>query len=186
MIKWDSSLIFFITLIVLVISCTAERKHYAQCEESPKYYKAFKLPEKLIGYNNYEQAVDCARQNNKPLAVYFTAFACKNCRKFEREFLSSSEVVKLLNENFVFAALYIDDKTVLPTKDQFEVKRSFAKGKRRITTIGQLNCTLLPKYRHSSQPTLFIMDTKEHILTRINYHPNTEELINELKIAVEG
>lgn len=186
MIKLHSPLqTLLITLLVLVINCNAERKHYAQCEEIPKYYKAFKLPEKLIGYNNYEQAVECAEKNDKPLAIYFTAIGCKNCRKFEDELLNSSEVSKLLNERFVFVALFVDDKTVLPVEDQFEEKRSFAKGKRRIKNIGQLNCTLYPKYMHSSQPTLFITNRKDSIIAQINYHPNKENLINELKSAIE-
>ena len=61
MIKLHNSLqTLFIILIIFIISCNAERKHHSQCQEKPKYYKAFKLPEKIIGYNNYEQAVECA------------------------------------------------------------------------------------------------------------------------------
>ena len=187
MIKLHSPLqTLFLTLIVFVISCNAERKNYAQCEETPKYYKAFKLPEKIIGYNNYEQAVECAQKNDKPLAVYFTGDACKNCQKFEDGFLNSNKVSKLLDERFVFVALFVDDKTALPSKDQFYEKRSFAKGKRRIKNIGQLNCTLLPKYMHSTQPVLFITNRNDSIIAQINYHSNKEELINELMAAIEN
>ena len=186
MIKLHSPLqTLFITLIIITISCKEKRKFYPQCEETPKYYKAFKLPEKIIGYNNYEQAIECARKNDKPLAVYFTGNACKNCRKFEDGFLNLSEVAKLLNERFVFVALFVDDKTALPAKDQFDEKRSFAKGKRSIKNIGQLNCTLLPKYMHSTQPVLFIMNRNDSIIAQINYHPNKEDLINELMSAIE-
>lgn len=85
----------------------------------------------------------------------------------------------------MFVALFVDDKTALPKEDQFYEKRSFTKGKRRIKNIGQLNCTLYPKYIHSSQPVLFITNRKDSIITQINYHPNKENLIKKLKAAIE-
>jgi len=177
--------IFLLILVVLILSCNSKKKYPQQCEQVPKYLKVFELPEKLIGYNNYEQAVDCARKTDKPLAVYITGYACKNCRDFEEKFLNSDEVSKLLNEHFVFAALLIDIKKELPKEDQFVVTRSNGT-KRKVKTIGHLNGYIAAsKYMNSSQPYLFIRNSRDSIVARIGYSQNKEELLKELKAVIE-
>lgn len=181
-----SNQIFTLLVITLIMSCNSKSKFYERCEQVPKYYEKFKLPENIIGYNNYEQAVDCSKKINKPLAIYFTANTCKHCQAFEHEFLSTDKVSKLMNEHFVFVELFVDDKTALPKEDQF-IERSHLTGKnRKIKNIGQLNCTLLPKFNHSSQPALFITNNRDSILTLINYNPDTKTLINKLQSKIEN
>jgi len=184
LLKTKAFQIFILLLITLFMSCNSKSKLHEKCEQAPKYYKAFKLPENIIGYNNYEQAADCAKKINKPLAVYFTGNGCKNCPAFEHDFLSSGTVSKLMNEHFVFVSLFINDKTVLPKEDQFIETDQFSGRRRKIKSIGNLNCTLLPKFRHSSQPALFITNSSDSILALINYNPDTKTLISELQAKI--
>jgi thiol:disulfide interchange protein DsbD len=185
--KWQKFIqILFLLTIYILIGCNSKRKIHHLCEQTPKYYKEFKLPEKIIGYNNYEQATKCSKTINKPLAVYFTSTICKNCKPFETDFLNSPEVSEIINKNFVFVQLIIDDKTALPQKDQFTEISPFTGKKRKINNIGQLNCTLLPKYRHSSHPALFITNQKDSILTLITYSSNAKDLIKELKSTIKN
>ena len=183
--KKNPKYIFFLILISLLWNCESKSKNDKLCEQHPKYYNEFRLPKKIIGYNNYQQGIDCSEKINKPLAVYFTANTCKKCREFEEEFLNSDKVSKLINKNYVFVGLFVDDKTELPSEDQFIQNVPNSDRKRRIKTIGQLNCTLLTKYHHSSQPTLFITDENESIVRLIGYNPNKEELIEELSTTIK-
>jgi thioredoxin-related protein len=93
-----------IFVFLLTTACNPRSKYYPQCESKPKYYNSFKLPNRLVGYNNYDQARLCAKKNNKPLAIYFTGYACVNCEAFENDFLNAASVASHLNNHFYFCS----------------------------------------------------------------------------------
>lgn len=177
---------YFLTLYVCLglISCNKLNKLDERCSQQPKYLKSFELPDGLIGYNSYELALECSKKTNKPLAIYFTGFNCVNCKKFEDNFLYQKEVKKLLNDNFIFALLYLDDKRALPKESQIEVKSKYSGKIRTVNNIGQLNASLVNKYEHSSQPSLFIANSAEETISLIQYNPNKEVLLKQLKDAI--
>lgn len=88
----------------------------ALCEE-PHYADIFHLPHGLKGYFDYEQALACAREQNKPLYVDFTGHGCVNCREMEANVWSDPRVLKMLREDYIIVALYVDDKTRLPEEE---------------------------------------------------------------------
>jgi thiol:disulfide interchange protein DsbD len=56
---------------------------------------------------NYEQAVERAKAENKPILIDFTGVNCANCRLMEKSVLPKREVAALLNK-FVTVQLYTD------------------------------------------------------------------------------
>ena len=62
-------------------------------------------------YFDYEQAIKCQANLKKPLIIYFTGKFSANSRKIEKEVLSDTSVVRLLN-NFIIVTLYVDDVEV--------------------------------------------------------------------------
>ena len=88
----------------------------ALCEE-PRFADIFHLPHGLKGYFDYEQALACAKAQNKPLYVDFTGHGCVNCREMEANVWSDPRVLKMLREDFIIVALYVDDKTKLPEEE---------------------------------------------------------------------
>ena len=74
------------------------------CDE-PKYSDFLHLPHGLKGYFDYDQALACARQQNKPLFIDFTGHGCTNCREMEAVVWSDPEVLKRLQNDFVIVAL---------------------------------------------------------------------------------
>ena len=85
--------------------------------ESPRFADIFHLPHGLKGYFDYEQALACAKAQNKPLYVDFTGHGCVNCREMEANVWSDPRVLKMLREDFIIVALYVDDKTKLPEEE---------------------------------------------------------------------
>ena len=85
--------------------------------ESPRFNDIFHLPHGLKGYFDYEQALACAKAQNKPLYVDFTGHGCVNCREMEANVWSDPRVLKMLREDFIIVALYVDDKTKLPEEE---------------------------------------------------------------------
>lgn len=85
--------------------------------ESPRFNDIFHLPHGLKGYFDYEQALACAKAQNKPLYVDFTGHGCVNCREMEANVWSDPRVLKMLRDDYIIVALYVDDKTKLPEEE---------------------------------------------------------------------
>ena len=94
-----------------------EAKPTAELCEEPRFNDIFHLPHGLKGYFDYEQALACAKAQNKPLYVDFTGHGCVNCREMEANVWSDPRVLKMLREDFIIVALYVDDKTRLPEEE---------------------------------------------------------------------
>ena len=55
---------------------------YDSCEE-PKYADMLHFPHGIKGYFDLDQALSCAKQQNKPIFIDFTGHGCVNCREME-------------------------------------------------------------------------------------------------------
>ncbi len=64
-------------------------------------------------FTDYEEGMEYARMNNKPVMLDFTGYGCVNCRKMELAVWTDQNVSKLLTEDYVLITLYVDDKTKL-------------------------------------------------------------------------
>jgi thiol:disulfide interchange protein len=143
-----------------LISAARTAKEAEICDE-PKYAEFLHLPHGLNGYFDYDQAIACARQQNKPLFIDFTGHGCTNCREMEAVVWSDPEVLRRLQNDFIVVALYVDDKTELPegewytsTYDQ-KVKK----------TIGKQNADLqITKLNNNAQPFYVLVGKDERVL----------------------
>ncbi|NJM24815.1 MAG: DUF255 domain-containing protein, partial [Bacteroidia bacterium] len=130
------------------------------CDE-PKYSEFLHLPHGLNGYFDYDQAIACARQQNKPLFIDFTGHGCTNCREMEARVWSDPQVLDRLRNDFVVVALYVDDKTELP-EDQWYSSTFDGKVKR---TIGKQNADLqISKLNNNAQPYYILVGKDERVL----------------------
>jgi thiol:disulfide interchange protein DsbD len=150
------------------------------CEE-PKYADFLHLPHGLQGYFDYDQALACARQQNKPLFIDFTGHGCTNCREMEAVVWSHPEVLKRLRENFIVVALYVDDKTELPEVAWYassydnKVKR----------TIGKQNADLqITNLNNNAQPFYVLLGKDERVLVSpYGYDKSVEHFVEFLDNA---
>src|SRR5690606_40502914 len=67
------------------------------CEE-PLYADFLHLPHGLTGYFDYDQAIKCARELDKPLFIDFTGHGCTNCREMEAVVWSDPQVLERLRD----------------------------------------------------------------------------------------
>lgn len=133
---------------------------YGICEE-PKYADFLHLPHGLQGYFDYEQALKCAREQGKPVFIDFTGHGCTNCREMEAVVWSDPEVLKRLQEDYVIAALYVDDKTELP-KSEWYTSSYDDKVKK---TIGKQNSDLqIRRLNNNAQPFYVLVGADERVL----------------------
>jgi thiol:disulfide interchange protein DsbD len=129
--------------------------------DQPKYADFLHFPHGIQGYFDYEQALACAKQQNKPIFIDFTGHGCVNCREMEARVWSDPEVLKRLKNDFIMLALYVDDKTELPEQEWYnssydqKVKKS----------IGKQNADLqIRQFNNNAQPFYMIMDPNEKLL----------------------
>lgn len=112
---------------------SANTQPVSQLCDAPKYADMLHFPHGLQGYFDYDQAIACAKQQNKPIFIDFTGHGCANCRKMEENVWADPEVLSRLQNNYVMLALYVDDKTELPenqwitSKYDGEVKKTIGK-----------------------------------------------------------
>ncbi len=115
----------------------------------------------LNEYYEYNQALQASKDLHKPVMIDFTGWNCANCRKMENEVWSDAAVQKRLQQDYVLLELYVDEKTALPTGEQYT--SSFS-GKK-ITDIGKKNSDYeASKFNVNSQPYYVIINARGDVL----------------------
>jgi thiol:disulfide interchange protein DsbD len=126
----------------------------AQCQV-PKYGDVLEMPLGLTGYFEYNQGLECAKEQGKPVLLDFKGHACANCKLMEAKVWSDPEVLRKLKEEFVIVALYLDDRTQLPENEWL---KSSVDGKIK-KTIGKVNEDLeISMFRTNAMPLYVITD----------------------------
>jgi thiol:disulfide interchange protein DsbD len=104
--------------------------------EKPLYSDNSALSSPVAGaYFDIEQAKKCAAALQRPLLLYFKGHSCANCKKMQNSVLNDAQVLELLQDKYVVAVLYTDDKTELP-QSQWYVSKIDGKMKK---NMGQQN-----------------------------------------------
>lgn len=153
------------------------------CEE-PKYADFLHLPHGLKGYFDYEQGLECAKAQNKPIYIDFTGHGCVNCREMEANVWSDPRVLQMLRDEYVIIALYVDDKTTLP-EDEWVVN---SKGKKKKTSIGSKNSAFqISKFEANAQPYYCLMGHNGEVLVEPrSYNLDKDAFVDFLKKGVEN
>ncbi len=152
--------------------------------DTPKYQEFLHLPHGLQGYFDFDQALECAKAQNKPLFIDFTGHGCVNCREMEQRVWADTQVLERLSQNFVLVALYVDDKTKLPETEWYTSEYD---GKNK-STIGKQNADLqITRWNNNAQPFYVILDPDgELLLAPKAYDLNIQNFVNYLDGALEN
>jgi cytochrome c biogenesis protein CcdA/thioredoxin-related protein len=149
---------------------------------TPRYSDFLHLPHGLEGYFVYEEALSCAKQQNKPLFIDFAGHSCSNCKKMYNKVWSDPEVLNILKNDFVIVALYVDDKTKL-SQDEWITSSYDGKVKK---TIGKKNADFqVSRFKTNALPLYAIVDHKGNMLTKelYTYNKSVNNFINWLEEA---
>jgi thiol:disulfide interchange protein DsbD len=137
--------------------------------------------------NDYEKALQLAKEQHKPILIDFTGWACVNCRKMEENVWPDEKVKALIEEDFILVSLYVDDRKQLPDEQQF-LFTSRDGSKKPIKTVGDKFITLQSEnFKNASQPLYAIISPQEKILTLpVGYTPNVKEYRDWLQCGLDA
>lgn len=128
-----------------------------------KYGDRLKIPHGIQGYFDYEQALEAAKREGKPLLIDFTGHGCVNCRKMEENVWVDPQVLKRIKEDFVMVALYIDERLELPENEWYT---SSYDGKLK-KTLGKQNADFqITRFNNNAQPYYVILDHNEQLVAK--------------------
>lgn len=152
------------------------------CEE-PKYGDMLHFPHGIKGYFDYEQALNCAKEQDKPIFVDFTGHGCVNCREMEARVWADPKVLSRLKNDYVMLALYVDEKTELPESEWYtseydgKVKKS----------IGKQNADFqITRFNNNAQPYYVLLDTNGELLVEpIAYERSISKFVDFLEAGKE-
>jgi len=131
--------------------------------EKPKYSEFLELPHGLEGYFDFDQALACAKAQNKPLFIDFTGHGCVNCREMEANVWSDARVLERLKRDFVVVALYVDDKTTMPESEW--ITSSYDKKVKK--TIGKKFADFqIARFGVNAQPYYVLLDHNQQLLVK--------------------
>ncbi len=152
--------------------------------DKPKYADFLHLPHGLEGYFDYNQALSCAKEQNKPIFIDFTGHGCVNCREMEANVWSDPKVLKILREDYIVLALYVDDKTKL-AEDEWIKSAYDGKMKK---TIGKKYADLqITKFGVNAQPFYVLMGHNGEVLTQPRaYDLDVDEFVDFLEKGIQN
>ncbi|MBX2888646.1 MAG: thioredoxin family protein [Ferruginibacter sp.] len=144
----------------------------------------------LLGLNcahDYEEGLQKARAENKPILIDFTGYACVNCRRMEENVWSKPEVNNLMKENFIVVSLYVDDKEELPIDKQLRYITKDGQEKF-IRTVGNKWATFeTENFKNNAQPLYAILDTSEVLMNQpVGYTPDVTMFKNWLQCGLDA
>ncbi len=139
-------------------------------------------PHGIVAFVDYEKGMKYAKENNKPVLLDFTGFACVNCRKMEDYVWSKPEVLSKLQNDVVLISLYVDDKKDLPENEQYISPTTGQK----IKTVGnKWSDFQIEKYQANAQPYYIILDNEGNNLNNpVGYTPDAQEYLNWMEEGI--
>ena len=140
-------------------------------------------PYGLNSYYEVEQALECAKELNKPVLLSFKSHTCSGCKVMEANVWSNPEVLEILRNDVIIATLYIDDRTELPENEQVV---STIDGKVKNTLGRKLRDYQVSRYNVASQPFYVLVDPNEVSLTTPVAECSVETFLNFLKSGIEN
>lgn len=142
-----------------------------------------KAPYELNSYYQVEEAIECAKELNRPVLLSFKAVTCSACKVMEATVWSEPQVLDLIRNKVVLASLYVDDRTELPVEEQIT---STIDGKIKNTLGRKLRDYQLSNFGVASQPYYVLIDHNQEILVKPVGECSTEEFMEFLTKGIEA
>ncbi len=143
-------------------------------------------PQSLACFKDLDKGLKVAEEEQKPILLDFTGYACVNCRKMEELVWPTKQVKDLLNDDYLLVSLYVDDKSKLD--EEIVVNRANDAGTRTLKKKGEIWQHLQTTYfNNNSQPFYVLLSPDGKVLNQpVGYTPNPVDFANFLKCGIDA
>lgn len=152
------------------------------CSEAKYATSKNRAPHGLNSYYDIKEAIECAKEQNKPLLLSFKAVTCSACKVMEATVWSDAAVLDILRNKVVLVSLYVDDRTELPLEEQVT---SVIDGKVKNTLGRKYRDYQLSRFGVASQPYYVIVDHNENVMGKPIAESSVEEFMAFLNQGIE-
>ena len=145
-------------------------------------------PNNLDCFKDLKSGIEHAKKVKKPILLDFTGYACVNCRKMEEHVWPLQKIDTYLRNNVVLISLYVDDKKVLPVKEQLLVNRPNG-GTRKLQNYGHKWANFQTQFfKINSQPYYVLLnsDGTKILNQAVGYTPDENEYAAFLECGLKG
>lgn len=154
----------------------------------PRTYSYYHTKQQLFEpiHNDYNKALQLAREQDKPVLIDFTGWACVNCRRMEEKVWPDKRVDSLMRHEFIVVSLYVDERNKLPLIQQSAYTMPNGESKP-IITVGDKWATFQTvNFGATSQPQYAILSPDQRALTKTKYYtPNPDEFVEWLECGLK-
>ncbi len=138
-------------------------------------------------HNNYAEALEKARKENKPILIDFTGWACVNCRRMEEKVWPDPLVDSLMRTRFIVLSLYVDERKKLPLTEQTVYPTANGQQKSIITVGDKWSTFQTENFGATSQPQYAIINADQRALTKTKFYtPDADEFAQWLQCGLEA
>lgn len=158
----------------------------------PRTYSIYTIDKEKSGifepmHNDYEGALKLAKEQNKPVLIDFTGWACVNCRRMEEKVWPDPVVDSLMRNEFIVVSLYVDEKKKLPLTEQTVEKLSNGTDKSIVSVGDKWSTFQIENFGATSQPQYAILSPEQTALTKTKFYtPNANEFIKWLECGLDA
>ncbi|GAA5224802.1 thioredoxin family protein [Membranihabitans marinus] len=144
-------------------------------------------PNNINCFKDLEAGMKYAKENNLPVMLDFTGYACVNCRKMEEHVWPDAKITSILQDEFVLISLYVDDRTPLTEEEMVSLPKHNG-GERTLKTVGdKWQFFQTEFFKNNSQPFYVLMDNEGQLLNKpVGYTPAIDEFQYFLECGLQN
>ena len=156
----------------------------------PEFYSVYQddneCPLSLNCIKDFDEGKSESVENNKPILLDFTGWACANCRRVEENTWSEPKVYDMINNEFILISLYVDDRSDL-NQDQIIILTDKNGNEKTLKKVGEKwSAFQTINFKNNSQPYYVLLSPNLEVLNKPIQYTDTDTYQSWLSEGLEN
>ena len=156
----------------------------------PEFYSVYQddneCPLSLNCIKDFDEGKSESIENNKPILLDFTGWACANCRRVEENTWSEPKVYDMINNEFILISLYVDDRSDL-NQDQIIILTDKNGNEKTLKKVGEKwSAFQTINFKNNSQPYYVLLSPNLEVLNKPIQYTDTDTYQSWLSEGLEN
>ncbi len=156
----------------------------------PEFYSVYQddneCPLSLNCIKDFDEGKSESAENNKPILLDFTGWACANCRRVEENTWSEPKVYDMINNEFILISLYVDDRSDL-NQDQIIILTDKNGNEKTLKKVGEKwSAFQTINFKNNSQPYYVLLSPNLEVLNKPIQYTDTDTYQSWLSEGLEN